>query len=191
MRQFMIFTLALMVTVPIFGQEPQTLISGDVDHGGYGGLTTRVTAIQGNPELLMGGRGAWIIDHTFYLGGGGIGVADGAENAPAGNLDFGYGGIMAGYIHSSDKLIHYTAGVMLAAGSAGIREPFVDEWEDEDQPAFYLVEPEANLEVNVAKHFRVTLGLSYRLVTNYEHDGITEEDLNGLATSLELKFGSF
>jgi hypothetical protein len=57
--------------------------------------------------------------------------------------------------------------------------------------AFFVVEPSFNLELNVASHFRVGFGVSYRYVNGLDIAGITEEDLTGVSANLNFKFGSF
>jgi len=190
MRWIVYSILSLMISITASGQGTQTLISGDIDHGGYGAFLVKPTSIHGSAGVLTGGRGAWIIDHTIYLGGGGIGLASDVNTAPDSLLDFGYGGIMAGYIHNSNEVVHLKGGVMFAAGSAGQHHTRFDDGE-EDAVDFYVLEPEVNVQVNVTEHFRVMTGISYRLLTDFSHLGISDGDLRGFSGTLALQFGAF
>ena len=57
-----------------FGQS-ETLLNGDIDHGGYGGLISNFSEINNSFGVTFGGYGAWLIDHTVAIGGGGLGQA--------------------------------------------------------------------------------------------------------------------
>ncbi|NIN69246.1 MAG: hypothetical protein GTO63_32105, partial [Anaerolineae bacterium] len=55
-------------------QEPETLIEGDVRHGGFGGPVVKFTEVNNEFGVLVGGRGGWIINDSFVLGAGGYGL---------------------------------------------------------------------------------------------------------------------
>jgi len=69
-------SLAAM-TVVATGQEAETLFAGEVVHGGFGGPVLKASTVNGSPALFVGGRGGWIINHSFILGGGGDGLGVG------------------------------------------------------------------------------------------------------------------
>ena len=85
------------------------------------------------------------------------------------------------FIFFSSQLVHFDVGTMLAWGRAS---------EDTWRSNLLVVEPEANLELNVTRNFRVALGASYRyaLETSGEKH---EVGLSGFAGSLALRFGTF
>ena len=62
MKRFLVTLIVYMVASQAFAQE-QTLISGKVESGGFGGPTLKVTKMKGESGLLIGGRGGWIINH--------------------------------------------------------------------------------------------------------------------------------
>ena len=115
MRQLKSSILILCLCIPVFGQEETLVGTGEIDHGGYGALVVKVTGINGETAILVGGRGGWIINHTFVLGGGGYGLVNNLRPDDPGSflfpdgetlLNFGYGGLELAYIINSDKLIH-------------------------------------------------------------------------------------
>ena len=67
----------------------------------------------------MGGRGGWIINHEFVVGGGGYGLStdilvDGKK------LAMGYGGLELGYVFFSDSLVHFTIHSLFGFGGISL-----------------------------------------------------------------------
>ncbi|UCD38757.1 MAG: hypothetical protein JSW54_04560 [Fidelibacterota bacterium] len=186
--------LMAMLACPVFSQE--TLVSGDLSHGGFGGPVLKITQINDELGILTGGRGAWIVGHMITIGGGGYSLVNDIEvssavDAP--NLRFEYGGFEMGFIIASDKLLHFSVNALLGTGSVGQRwSDGGGEYDAADNDRFFVMEPSANAIVNVAKFFRIGLGGSYRYVTGVDDFGdITDADLSGISAVVTLKFGSF
>jgi hypothetical protein len=185
--------LALLLLVALAGAglaEEKTLIGDlqDVDHGGFGGPIVKFTQIGGEFGVLTGGRGGWIIDHRFVLGGGGYGLSNSIEAkgvGPAGeDLEMGYGGAILEYVLASDDLVHLSFEWLIGAGGTTT----VDGLEDD---AFFVTEPGVNLMLNVTKFFRCGAGVSYRYVQGADFGELDSGDLSGMAGVLTFKFGSF
>jgi hypothetical protein len=68
MKKF-VFLLVIVFTLPVLAQEA-TLINGEIESGGFGGPVLKVTSINGENAVLVGGRGGWIINHSFVLAAG-------------------------------------------------------------------------------------------------------------------------
>ena len=71
-----VIVLSLILSFQLFAQEETLLGSSEVTHGGFGGPVIKYTQIKGEPAVLVGGRGGWIINHTFIIGGGGYGLVN-------------------------------------------------------------------------------------------------------------------
>jgi hypothetical protein len=54
-----------------------------------------------------------------------------------------------------------------------------------------VLEPAANVEINVAKHVRVATGVGYRLAVAGSGDGPSSRDISGLLVRSSLILGSF
>jgi hypothetical protein len=138
----------------------------------------------------MLGAGAWSLVNNIPLPG---------VNA-SGNTDylnFWYTGMVAEYIHNSDKLIHWTAGTLVGGGGVSRRDKHrFDEDGDHnnynyDKSGLFVVEPFANLEINIIKNLRFNVGASYRLVTGTGTTGITDSKLSNPSIHAGLKAGIF
>lgn len=194
--KWLFFLMTTLLAFPLVAGE-QTLLSGHIDHGGYGGPVFKYTQLGPNSEegLLVGGQGGWIIDHTFVLGGAGFGLAN-SINAnwikyyvPQ-YLNFGYGGLFLAYINNSDKLIHYDINTIIGWGTVNYRDKDYYNLYDTDDSIF-IVEPGIYIVANITKFFRVGAGASYRFVQGVEIEGLTDDNLSGPSAQVILKFGAF
>ena len=202
-----VIVLSLIFFFQLFAQEETLLGSGEVTHGGFGGPVIKYTQIKGEPAVLVGGRGGWIINHTFIIGGGGYGlVNDMKANNPLiivpgitkPYLNFGYGGLELEYIIESDKLLHFSVYSLIGAGGVSYREGLFNhngtDWDhDGNSPsdAFFVFEPAANVELNIISFLRINAGVSYRFVSGVNFDDLKNSDLAGISGQLTLKFGAF
>ena len=190
----------ILIAAPLFAQE-ETLISGKVEHGGFGGPVVKFTQMKDEFAMLVGGRGGWIINHTFVIGGGGYGLVSEIE---ADALSFtgeplylavGYGGLELEYIASSNKLVHFSVPVLIGAGGIDyIERDFEDHHFDDhyfDGDVFFIAEPGINMILNVTSFFRLGVGGSYRFVSGVEIAPLENSDLSGPSAVVTLKFGKF
>ena len=163
----------------------ETLISGEIESGGCGGPVIKLSGISNNFALFIGGRGGWIVNHSFLIGGAAYGLA--TDVFISGNkLHMGYGGLWVEYIINSDELVHFTAGTLIGMGIAHY-DP-----EGKDQRTYFVLEPEANVEINIVRFFRVCAGVSYRMAMGFSGlAGLDDAALSGLSANLFLKFGNF
>jgi hypothetical protein len=204
--------LLLLFILPVLAHaQEETLLSGEVHHGGFGGPVLKMTRINGEDALLVGGRGGWIINHTFVIGAGGYGLVSDVRPKTPGFLNenllmLGYGGLELEYIAASDKVVHLSFPVLIGAGALGYRygqfgnDMNLDFNFDRKFDTFFVIEPGANLELNVVSFFRITAGASYRHVTGVSAPtdplGIqrpltSNTELRGFSWNLGFKFGAF
>lgn len=188
-----IFLLCIATFASIHAQQ-ETLVGHDFDSGGFGGPVVKITPISGKTGVLLGGRGGWIINHTFILGGGAYRlVTDIPASAPgpAGEpyLNFAYGGLELEYIHHWDRLMHLSFGLLVGGGGVGTR--YANESNSGDSRSFFTMEPWANGNLNVTDFFRISAGVSYRWVTGADSPAGSDGDLSGVTALLLLRFGSF
>lgn len=196
----LILLLAGLFALPAAAEE--TLFNGTIHHsGGYGGPVVRFTEIGPHSELgvMAGGRGGWIINHQFIIGGGGYGLV--TEHNPAAwetgfqndyQMTVGYGGLFLGYTQNSDNLVHYTIETMIGWGGVNYTRFDDEEYENEyNGDAFFVLEPGINLEVNVTRFFRLGLGATYRYIQGVDYHSLGDDDLSGLSGQIVFRFGSF
>jgi hypothetical protein len=191
----LVFLLVVVLTVSSFAQE-STLISGDIESGGFGGPVVKVTTINGENAVMVGGRGGWIINHTFVLGGGGYGlVTDVKAKVTDPNhqyIEMGYGGVDIEYIASSNDLLHLSIGLLVGGGGIGYKHENMDVFDNsQNKNSFFVLEPSVYANLNVTHFFRIAAGASYRSVSGLKSDLCTNADLTGPSANLVFKFGQF
>ncbi len=198
MKKFLL-GLIILAASSAYPQE-QVLISGNVSHGGFGGPVLKLGQFDGDLGVLVGGRGGWIINHAFTIGGGGYGLVNDIpmltdDLGKIQYLNFNYGGFEMGFILASNRLLHLSVNGLVGGGSLGYRESsYNDEhkWdENSDHDEIFVIEPAVNLIVNITPWFRIGAGVSYRTVTGVDLVDIDNEFLSGPSAVLALKFGSF
>jgi len=124
MRSTTLATILVAVGASGALAQERTLITGGVESGGMGAPVVKFTEIGNEFSVMAGGRGGWIINHTFLIGGGGYGLAndldlDGLH--PRRDVEFGYGGLELEYINNSDGLIHFTLQGLVGGGGLTTR----------------------------------------------------------------------
>jgi hypothetical protein len=170
--------------------QPRSLVPEGPRHwGGFGSPVLKVSSVGGSPALLVGGRGATLVNHVLAFGGGGFSLVssapacDGCEQRPS----LAYGGPTVNVLFFPEELLHLDVGALVGAGSADLPRPGVDD----TRRTVFVIEPEANLELNVTDHVRVALGVSYRYVLARGGGLARDAALSGLSGNIALRFGAF
>lgn len=185
MKKLLLAVVLILFTVPIIANaEEKTLISGEIESGGYGGPVVKLSVVNNEFAVFMGARGGWIINHTIIVGGGGYGLATDIF-VSSNKLSLGYGGLELGYVFQSDSLVHFTAHSLFGFGGVS----FENDWSSADE--VFVIEPEATVVVNITEFVRIAAGVSYRFVTGVTTAGVSDASLSGLSGMLVFKFGSF
>ena len=194
-----ILIIVLMIPLQIAAQEAETLFSGGVDHGGYGSLVFGITSVNGQAAYLRGTRGAWVIrfrdGQAIHLGLAGYRTASDFE--PAGRSLSGhqdpemrtsYGGFEVEYVNRSFKLVHFGAQTLVGSGNVKFQKE-TDHGKRSDD--YFVIQPGANVHLNVTSWFRLSGGIFYRYAANVNLEGTSDSDLSGLSAMIGLRFGKF
>ncbi|MBN2410446.1 hypothetical protein JXQ31_02065 [candidate division KSB1 bacterium] len=191
----MVFLLFILIFFSTLQASEETLISGNMEHGGFGGFSFRVTSLNGQTVVMSGGGGAWIINSRFFIGGLGFSNMSDDIKAPVVLeseqlfMNINYGGLDIGYVFNPDKLYHVTIDALIGQGSVNYSQRNSDDhWKSDD---FFVIEPTVNLEFNIVNWFRLAFGASYRLVTDVEIQELHNNDVSGLSAGVFFKFGKF
>lgn len=176
---------------PALTQE-RTLLDGGFRSGGFGGPVIKFTGLAGDFATLVGGRGGWIINSTFVLGVGGYGLVNDVRPDREGfgggdKLGFGYWGGELEYVGLSDELVHFSVFLLIGGGNASFQEPGESDIDD----SVFILEPAANLELNITSYFRINGGFGWRFVSGVDLLQLENSDLRAAVGTLTFKFGAF
>jgi len=194
--------LIVVTSLPVLAQERTLFDVDNITHGGYGAFVTKASTINGEGALLMGGRGGWIINHVFAIGGGGYGLVNNVHSRMLGPwgerfVGMGYGGLDLEFIIDSDELVHFSVHSLIGAGAVGFRNDLTDGWNDNNynydqrQDAFFVAEPGFTIDLNVTHWFRTSIGADYRYVSGVTSGAAKNSDLSGPSATLTFRFGKF
>lgn len=208
-----ILSLAVLLSVTIAkAQEDQekpseirTLFGGVSSHGFYGALSAGYTSIDSRDAIVMGGRAAWIMNHRLAIGFGGNAFVTQPkyDNILGSDANFagGYGGVFFEPILFPESPVHISIPVMVGAGGVGYaKHTQFDEWDDdddyhhyrmEDGDPFVFVKPGIELELNVVKFMRFSVGAYYMQTSNVNLSQASSGFLNGFSGMMTFKFGKF
>ena len=185
-------------------EDRMETLSGENSHsGGYGALFFKGSTFKNKSIMIMGIRGAWVVNRAIGLGidlNGLLPVSMYDDVDPAGTNDAillgGYGGLLLEPVVWSRKVVHVTFPLSMGAGWLG----YVEDWEDEyyygggdllDDDVFWYIEPGINAEVNVTNYFRIDVGISKRFTQDLSLYNTPSDAFDKLNYSLTLKFGGF
>ena len=91
--------------------------------------------------------------------------------------------------------VHLSFPVLLAAGGVA-KVDMNNIWNDEDYvlddaDAFVIAEPGVELEMNLVKFIRISVGASYRFTSDIYLNNESHDVMKGFNTMVNLKFGKF
>ncbi|WP_422362005.1 hypothetical protein [Reichenbachiella sp.] len=179
-------------------------LTGKMNHsGGYGAVSFKTSSFKDKTLVMAGIRGAWIVNRTLAIGIDGYGIIpttkyqniDPDDVTKEIRLQGGYGGLMLEPIFFSNEVVHITFPVSAGAGWLGYEDPdYEDFWDRDnlvDEDVFWYIEPGANLEVNIARNFRVDLGVSKRFTQDLQLVNTLSDEFDEINYYLTLKIGGF
>ncbi len=183
---------------------------GAIDHGFYGSFGFGYTNIDNKDALLFNMKGAWVINHNFAMGLAGYGFSNHLNKSNLTNdyfLGGGYGGFYFEPILFPESQVHVSFPILIGGGGISTIpsnyynndfEEFNHNFDDifYDYDAFFVFEPGIELEFNMVRFFRFTLGASYRLtngvlLNNPVDNQVPVYTLNTFSFYTNFKFGKF
>lgn len=166
-------SMMLLATALVRAQSPQgteTVIKGKKQLGFIVIPEVKFSRVNGKFANFVGANMGLVVKPDFFIGLGGYGRPTETSSAQV-----GYGGLVLQYTLRPHKLIHYSIGGMLGAGSAQLCPK-----------TFFVAEPQVTASVNVTEWFRVGFGGGYRFIGN---TGWANSLLRGPSANVTLGFG--
>jgi len=183
----------------IFSKDDGTRVA----HGGYGSIGFGYSNIDDKDALLVSLKGAWVIDHKIALGFAATGFMNNLDKTTKITdyyLAGGYGGFFFEPIFFSKSPVHFSVPILIGGGGVStVPQNYWDgsgNWGPQDYDVFFVFEPGIEMELNIVRFFRLSLGTSYRftngVILNYPlNDPIPTKVLDTYNFYINLKFGKF
>ncbi len=167
------------------------LFDGLKSTSGIGGVMIDFYDVNGESAVSVGGGGAVLVNDRFYFGGYGTGVANSPKFSLEGNPDaifkLGHGGLWMGAIIKPESLVHLALSSRFGWGGLTLE----DGQEELLSENIFVVNPQLDIELNVARWLRLSVGAGYRLVSGIDSNLIEKSDFNGYNINLGFHFGWF
>jgi hypothetical protein len=201
-----VLMVLLTASTALFSQEkPQTeylLDMKKVKISGFGNTFSELSMVDGNAAYSSGGGGAFLFNYKYFFGIYSHDLVSGhrrediypATHNPSINpmapsfvhnrIRFNHGGLWFGYIHNPHKLFHWGGSIKTGLGSIGLFDRDIDfrDFDDHHRDWVGVVTPEIDVEVNVARWFKINAGIGYRMVYAVNNSTYT----NSLGESVRL-----
>ena len=175
-----------------------------IDNGGYGSFGIGYTQIDGKNAMQLSFKGAWVIDHHIALGLAGYSFFNNLDKKSASTNEYflagGYGGFYFEPIVAPKSSVHVSFPILIGGGGVSTIPDDYNDWDygtyKYDYDIFFVFEPGVEIEFNVVKFFRLSVGASYRLTNGvilkypYGND-VDVNALNGFNFYVNFKFGKF
>ncbi len=183
--------------------EIQTLTEPGKTVGFYFGFHSEYSQIAGYDAYGAGGTIAVIANHGLAIGLTGKGFFSEAfdENMTTHtsySYTGGYGGILIEPIVFPKYPVHVSFPIILGAGGIATSMltdyyypyEYTQVYVDSAEP-FLIAEPGMEVEFNIARWMRLSVGGSYRFTTAVESTRLESNPLDGFTAGFSMKFGKF
>jgi hypothetical protein len=204
LRRLALYCIIYSITFPVIAEETETFLREKLEIKGFGSPIVKLTQVHNEFDLMIGARGAVLLNRALAIGIGGYSLASSIHvSDPQSNFEMEYAGLILEFVFPSDKLVHLSASTLIGWGNlnnAANRNWMYDPYYDDSRyyanynlvdDSFMVIEPELDFELNMTTFFRLGLGISYRYISGVGLMPLTNADLKGLATVFTFKVGKF
>ena len=175
----------------------------------FGAIDTKISFNNNYVGLHIGGRGGiTFYDNMFSASLAGFGIIPTVKvTCPMPNhedeknnyMTGGYGGVFFEYFLFPERVFHFTANALIAAGGityGNAYEKTITTHSNHPSVFIIVLEPGVGMELNLTQTFRMSLGVSYRFCPSFklrydDKNIIRKEAFRGLSVNLTFKFGPF
>lgn len=201
MKFFTLWSLVVLVTLPFISKSQDDdfehlLKDKKLSFSIFASPVFEFSQVNGSFGFSSGGGGAIILNQMLFVGGYGLKLAPviekelflNGQNYQNLEINFKHGGFWLGYIHNFRKLVHFGGSAKFGWGTIAM--------EDEALPANYddhvlVITPQVEVEVNIARWFKINAGAGYRIVTSINENVFSQKDFNSPEASIGFMFGWF
>lgn len=197
-----VLLIIFFLTANVLAQG-NTLIGNNISSARiFGGPIVKYTNINKNGSVMLGVKGGYIINKSFSVGIGMYGLISGISPVVE-KIDkqiildekphLMYGGVEFGYIFEPLELLHFSFAALFGLGNLSYNnsEPDLIAGGHHNGESFFVIEPNAGLELNVTSFMKVQTSISYRFSTNIDYPYFINNNIAGFGSMLMLKFGQF
>lgn len=175
--------------ISIGGIQAQTKLTA------YGGTFLKGSEMLGEFNLMIGGKGAIVVNDQFAFGAFGNGLVKSfdLENATEGltglETSYGYGGLFVEYIQHFDSPISLSIPVHFGIGGVKIKEE--DSGNKVESSRLLTLEPELHLNFQIKEFTSISLFGGYRWADTKDLINVSNKDMSGLTYGIMFRSGLY
>lgn len=206
-RLLLTHLLIALIAFSTAAQEVQSIFSEGRDTGGYGALSNKFTYIGGEFANLCEVYGGVFINRRWMVGMSFAGSTNDIKVPLEYSVDpvnpmtyqYGQGGLVVERVFNSNRPVHFVLSMFSGVGFSAQYNR--NEWYDynynsnssslHNENWFYVLEPGAQLEMNLFRWMRLSPGVSYRKTYGSDGLGLSDTSLSDWTYNITLKFGGF
>lgn len=179
-------------------ERSQFLLQTPVKFSGFMSPMHEYSVVQGDFSIASGGGMALLINQQFFLGI--YGLSSNHHDRQVifeGQLDrvqtnFSHGGLWIGYIHQSQRLVHYGVSTKVAGGTIRLEDTRgLDHHRQLTHDGVFVFTPQMEIELNVLKWLKLNASLGYRTVSGVELFSFSNTEFSSLQGTFTMMFGWF
>jgi hypothetical protein len=171
--------------------------------GGYGELSILYNQIDNRDAFVFGARAGVLMGHMMTVGLCGSGFFNDPQYysgiTEKISIAGGYGGLFFEPILLPRFPVHVAIPVTIGVGGVAFARMYdYDEYDDyypEESDAYLVIEPGIEVELNITKFFRFSIGGYYRYTTDVDMmigtQSVPKDILQGFSGGVNFKFGKF
>lgn len=172
------------------GNQDETLFNRSHRSGFFVSPIVEYSDFKNDLTTATGG-GLGFIAGDFFIGGYGLGIVDYDKvlNEDFDHLEMGHGGLWFGFSAPQHEVVHFFSSVKAGWGAVNIN---FDNNNEDYEDSFFAVTPEAGLEVNVFRWFRIGGTVGYRFMNGLNNSAtFDKKDFQTMTASLTFRIGGF
>jgi len=209
MKTRVLFTMlfVVLISVTTTAQEVQSIFGKGKSTGGYGAISNKFTYIGGEFANISEVYGGVFINRRWMVGLAFAGSTNDLRVPLEYSIDpinpmtyqYGQGGLKVERVFGSNRPIHFVINMFSGVGFTAQYNRH--DWYDNnynnqptplhDENWFYVLEPGAQLEMNLFRWMRLSPGISYRQTYGSNGLGLNDTSLSDWTYNITLKFGGF
>ncbi len=211
MKKLIVLFAALTITCMTYAQndmgsgrsdEIQTLMGPNNSVGGFGSISIRYTELEDRDAFVFGARAGVVMGHMMSLGLGGAGFFNDVHYDATIQQDISLAGGYGGFFFEPTLMpkypVHVSFPILIGAGGVAVvsvddEDRWEDDYKSQASDAFLVIEPGVEVELNVTKFFRFSVGAYYRYTSDVviEEYNVPTDILRGFSGGVTFKFGKF
>ena len=200
-------TAAAQTSESLAGEQPQPanaqgpMVIERIDNGFIIEPDVKVTRFDNHTSELVGASGGWVLEKTFFIGGGGYGLVN-----PHNDRRLGYGGVVAQWLVNADGPVGFSVKGLFGGGASTVTSSITElirvptprgaapqfaptTVRFRDHQGFVVAEPEVDLLFRLSSRVRITAGAGYRF-TGQDRRSFDGTHLNGAVGTFGVQIGS-